>query len=78
MSNLELGIWSFPILLGMIFLRVPIGLAMLMVGFFGTALVTGGWIPILAQMKSLTHDTFSNYSLSRRRRDAPDEPSRGP
>ncbi len=64
MSNLELGIWSFPILLGMIFLRIPIGLAMLMVGFFGTWLVTGSWVPILAQMKSLTYDTFSNYSLS--------------
>jgi tripartite ATP-independent transporter DctM subunit len=64
MSHLELGLWSFPILLGMIFLRIPIGLAMLMVGFFGTWLVTGSWIPILAQMKSLTYDTFSNYSLS--------------
>ena len=64
MSNLELGAWSFPILLAMIFLRIPIGLAMLMVGFFGTWLVTGSWVPILAQMKSLTYDTFSNYSLS--------------
>ncbi|MEQ9608059.1 MAG: TRAP transporter large permease [Kiloniellaceae bacterium] len=64
MSHLELGLWSFPILLGMIFLRIPIGLAMLMVGFFGTWLVTGSWIPILAQLKSLTYDTFSNYSLS--------------
>jgi tripartite ATP-independent transporter DctM subunit len=64
MSNLELGVWSFPILLGMIFLRIPIGLAMLMVGFFGTWLVTGSWVPILAQLKSLTYDTFSNYSLS--------------
>jgi tripartite ATP-independent transporter DctM subunit len=48
----------------MIFLRIPIGLAMLMVGFFGTWLVTGSWEPILAQMKSLTYDTFSSYSLS--------------
>jgi tripartite ATP-independent transporter DctM subunit len=64
MSSLELGVWSFPILLGMIFLRIPIGLAMLMVGFFGTWLVTGSWVPILAQLKSLTYDTFSNYSLS--------------
>jgi tripartite ATP-independent transporter DctM subunit len=64
MTHLELGIWSFPILLAMIFLRVPIGLAMLIVGFFGTWLVTGSWVPILAQMKSLTYDTYSNYSLS--------------
>src|SRR3546814_13784462 len=52
------------ILLAMIFLRVPIGLAMLLVGFFGTWLVTGSWVPILAQLKSLTYDTFSSYSLS--------------
>ena len=64
MTSLELGAWSFPLLLVMIFLRIPIGLAMLMVGFFGTWLVTGTWVPILAQMKSLTYDTFSNYSLS--------------
>src|SRR3546814_5776416 len=48
----------------MICLRSPIGLAMLMVGFFGTWLVTGSWVPIPAQLKSLTYDTFSNYSLS--------------
>ncbi|HEY9537576.1 MAG TPA: TRAP transporter large permease [Kiloniellaceae bacterium] len=64
MSSLELGFWSFPVLLAMIFLRVPIGLAMLLVGFFGTWLVTGSWVPILAQLKSLTYDTFSSYSLS--------------
>ncbi|MEO3431393.1 TRAP transporter large permease [Pelagibius sp. CAU 1746] len=64
MSALEIGLWSFPLLLALIFLRLPIGLAMLMVGFFGTWLVTGSWTPILAQLKSLTYDTFSNYSLS--------------
>src|SRR3546814_8229819 len=64
MSSLELGFWSFPVLLAMIFLRVPIGLAMLLVGFFGTWMVTGSWVPILAQLKSLTYDTFSSYSLS--------------
>src|SRR3546814_2582389 len=64
MSSPELGFWSFPVLLAMIFLRVPIGLAMLLVGFFGAWLVTGSWVPILAQLKSLTYDTFSSYSLS--------------
>ena len=28
MSRLELGFWSFPVLLMLVFLRVPIGLAM--------------------------------------------------
>lgn len=64
MTSLELGLWSFPLLLALIFLRVPIGLAMLLIGFFGTWLVTGSWTPILAQLKGLTYDTFSNYSLS--------------
>src|SRR3546814_11523279 len=64
MSSLELGFWSFPVLLAMIFLRWPIGLAMLLVGFFGTWLVTGSWVPILAQLKSLTYDPFSSSLLS--------------
>ncbi|GAB4391615.1 MAG: TRAP transporter large permease [Kiloniellaceae bacterium] len=64
MTSLELGLWSFPVLLALIFLRLPIGLAMLLVGFAGTWLVTGSSVPILAQLKSLTYDTFSSYSLS--------------
>ena len=64
MSNLEIGIWSFPALLALIFLRVPIGLAMLGVGVVGSWLATGRWTPILAQLKSLPYDTFSSYSLS--------------
>ncbi|MEX0923976.1 MAG: TRAP transporter large permease [Rhodovibrionaceae bacterium] len=64
MSGIELGLLSFPVLIALIFLRVPIGLAMLMVGFFGVWLVTGSERPVLAQLKSLPYDTFSNYSLS--------------
>jgi len=64
LSNIELGLWSFPILLGMIFLRVPIGLAMLIVGVVGSWLVTGTWNPVLAQFKNLTQSTFASYSLS--------------
>jgi C4-dicarboxylate transporter DctM subunit len=64
LSNIELGLWSFPVLLGLIFLRVPIGLAMLIVGVTGSWLVTGSWNPVLAQFKNLTHSTFASYSLS--------------
>lgn len=64
MTNVELGLVSFPILIALIFLRVPIGMAMLMIGFFGTWIITGSERPILAQLKSLPFDTFSNYSLS--------------
>ena len=64
MSNVELGLWSFPVLLGLIFLRMPIGLAMLVVGVVGNYLITKRWNPSLALFKSLTYSTFSNYSLS--------------
>ena len=35
MSNLVIGLLSFPVLLGLIFVRVPIGLAMFVTGFGG-------------------------------------------
>jgi tripartite ATP-independent transporter DctM subunit len=65
MSSLELGFWSFPVLLLMIFLRAPIGLAMLLCGFGGWYFAMGGNpTPLLAKMKSETYTTFSSYSLS--------------
>lgn len=64
MSNLELAGASFIILLLLIFIRIPIGLAMLVCGAFGTVIVTGSWVPVLASMKTLTYETFSSYSLS--------------
>ncbi|MBB3992591.1 tripartite ATP-independent transporter DctM subunit [Sulfitobacter undariae] len=65
MSNLELGFWSFPVLLVMIFLRAPIGLAMLLCGFGGWYLAMGGNpTPLLAKLKSETYTTFSSYSLT--------------
>lgn len=64
MSNIELALWSFPVLLALIFLRVPIALAMLAVGFGGAYLVVGTPAVMLNQLKNLTYGTFSNYSLS--------------
>ncbi len=65
MSNLEIGIWSFPVLLLLIFLRLPIGLSMLSVGFVGSWMVMGyNWLPIMAKMKNETFSTFSSHSLS--------------
>ncbi|KIN62379.1 TRAP dicarboxylate transporter, permease component [Sulfitobacter noctilucicola] len=65
MSSLELGFWSFPVLLLMVFLRAPIGLAMLLCGFGGWYFAMGGNpTPLLAKMKSETYTTFSSYSLS--------------
>ena len=64
MSNLEIGIASFPALLVLIFMRVPIGLSMFTVGFAGLWMVNGGTLIALAKLKTETFTTFSNYSLS--------------
>ena len=65
MTHLEIGIWSFPVLLLLIFLRLPIGLSMLVVGMVGSWLVSDfNWLPIMAKLKNETFSTFSSYSLS--------------
>lgn len=64
MSDLEVGFWSFPVLLCLILLRVPVGLAMFLVGLLGMFIVTGDLNLPLSRLKSETYTTFSNYSLS--------------
>lgn len=64
MSPIELALWSFPLLLLLIFVRVPIGLSMLLVGLGGAWRVYGDLAPILGQLKQVTYTTFSNYNLS--------------
>jgi tripartite ATP-independent transporter DctM subunit len=64
MSDLALGYLSFPVLLALIFLRAPIGLAMLICGIGGLWLATGSPTIILARLKSEVYSTFSNYSLT--------------
>lgn len=64
MTPLLLGILSFPVVLALIFLRVPIGLAMLGVGLAGSWMITGTPMPVVAQFKNLTYSTFASYSLS--------------
>lgn len=64
MSNLELGLLSFPVLLILIFLRIPIGLSMLLCGLGGTYLIFGSTTQILARLKGETYSIFSDYSLS--------------
>ena len=64
MSGIELAAWSFPILLLMIFIRIPIGLSMLVCGLVGAGIVYGSATPILNQLKQVTYTTFSNYNLS--------------
>lgn len=64
MSDLLIGLLSFPALLVLVFLRVPIGLAMFLAGFIGLILVTGDANLPFARLKSETYSTFSSYSLS--------------
>ncbi|WP_298436782.1 TRAP transporter large permease [uncultured Jannaschia sp.] len=64
MTDLEIGLASFPALLILIFLRVPIGLAMFLVGLVGLYFVTGGNVVALSRLKNETYSTFSSYSLS--------------
>jgi hypothetical protein len=59
-----LALLGFAAVLALIFARMPIGLAMLLCGGVGVYLSTDSWTPVLAQLKSLTYDTFSSYSLS--------------
>ncbi|CAG1009976.1 MAG: TRAP transporter large permease [Rhizobiaceae bacterium] len=64
MTAFEIGLLSFPVLLVLIFLRLPIGLAMLICGLGGTWILMGGTAPVLAKLKNETFSTFSSYSLS--------------
>ena len=53
MTDLQIGVASFPILLLLIFLRVPVGLAMLSVGLGGMVLLRGTVSVGLAQLNHL-------------------------
>ena len=64
MSDFEIGLLSFPALLALIFLRVPIGLAMFTTGFAGLWLITGSSFMAMARLKTETFTTFSSHSLS--------------
>lgn len=64
MSAFATGLLSFPVVLILIFLRVPIGLAMFVVGLCGLIVVTGETTVPFARLKSETFTTFSSYSLS--------------
>ena len=64
MSDITIGLLSFPALLILIFLRVPIGLAMLLGGLVGLTIVSGDTTLAFARLKSETFTTFSSYSLS--------------
>ena len=63
MDRFTLGLVAFPILFALLAFRVPIGLAMLLVGCTGT-IILSGWLPILSLAKSSAWHLFSNYDFS--------------
>ncbi|MEL6597806.1 MAG: C4-dicarboxylate ABC transporter permease, partial [Pseudomonadota bacterium] len=64
MTGLALALTAFGCMLVGIFLRVPIALAMGLTGFFGSWYVIGVPTGALAQLKSLSYETFSNPGLA--------------
>ena len=63
-TNIILGLLGIPVVLILVFLRVPIGLAMVTVGVIGTWLITKNFNPVMSQFKTLTYSTFASHSLS--------------
>src|SRR6476469_11190236 len=63
MSNGAAGILSFLLLLVLLALRVPIGVAMMAVGVGGFIWIQG-LAPLLSFLKTTPFETFSNYSFS--------------
>jgi tripartite ATP-independent transporter DctM subunit len=63
MSNLAIGSLGVAVLLAVLFLRVPIGVSLALVGVCGYAAVDG-WRKALAMMGSVPFELASAYSLS--------------
>src|SRR5947209_18129358 len=64
MSGIQLGLVIFAIMLSLMVVRVPIGIAMFMVGAGGYVYVTGGNVAVLLNsLKNLAYARLSNYDL---------------
>ena len=64
MSGIQSGLLLFGVLMVLLVVRVPIGVAMFMVGATGYAWFTGWeWTPLLNSLKNLAYARLSNYDL---------------
>ncbi len=63
MSNFDIGLAMFGAALFLIALRMPVGIAMLLVGGVGFAVIAG-WDRLFATLNTLTFGRFSSYTLS--------------
>ncbi len=64
MTGIETGFVIFGVMLALMLIRVPIGIAMFTVGFFGYAyLMDGSFSALLNSLKNLAYARLSNYDL---------------
>jgi C4-dicarboxylate transporter, DctM subunit len=63
MSGLELGIIMFGVMIFLILIRMPVGVAMLFVGGIGYVALSG-WDPLINFLKSSTYGRVASYTLS--------------
>ncbi|HWK84564.1 MAG TPA: TRAP transporter large permease [Caldimonas sp.] len=64
MTGIGVGLMLFGLLMVLLVLRVPIGIAMFAIGAGGYVWLTGGaWAPLLNSLKNLAYARLSNYDL---------------
>ena len=63
-SNFQIGLLSFPLLIALIFLRIPLAASMFIVGLLGTWLLAGDMRMMNNQLKTFAFGTLTNYSFS--------------
>ncbi len=63
MSSLAIGGVGFVVLLGMLAVRIPIGIAMISVGITGYLMIAGS-VPLLSYLKTETYWAFTTFDLS--------------
>jgi tripartite ATP-independent transporter DctM subunit len=63
MTNFDIGLAMFGAALLLIALRMPVGIAMLLVGGLGYAAIAG-WDRLFGSLNTLTFSRFSSYTLS--------------
>src|SRR5882672_2291948 len=63
MSGIAVGSSMFAIMLALMVVRVPIGIAMFAVGFGGYAYLTDNFPALLSSLKNLAYARLSNYDL---------------